>query len=182
MTSVDSEPRSDAGIPPYEQVYGEILGFLIEEAALLDDDRHMEWLDLLTDDVTYSMPVRETYHRRDGRGFATDAGLFDDTKMTLTIRARRNVEFVNAFDRDPAPRITRLVSNLVVRQGEREDEYLATSSVLLLRSQYAEREQDMLAAKREDVVRRTPEGLKLARRLILTNQAAFSANYMNVFL
>jgi len=40
--------------------------FLIDEAALLDDDRHLEWLDCLTEDIVYKMPVRKTVYRRDG--------------------------------------------------------------------------------------------------------------------
>lgn len=174
--------KAAAPIAPYEKEYGEILGFLIAEAALLDDDHYLAWLEQLTDDVSYIMPIRETYHRRDGRGFADDGRHFDDNKMTLTLRAKRNESFVNAFDRDPAPRISRLVTNLIVHRGEAPGEYLATSSVLLLRSQYSNRDQDMLAAKREDVIRRTDGGLKLAKRVIYSNQAALSANYMNVLL
>ena len=34
--------------------------FLVREAALLDERRHREWLDLLTDDIVYRMPVRVT--------------------------------------------------------------------------------------------------------------------------
>ena len=36
----------------------EIEDFLYREAELLDDRRYEEWLDLLTDDVSYFMPMR----------------------------------------------------------------------------------------------------------------------------
>ena len=34
--------------------------FLVREAELLDQRRYREWLELLTDDIVYRMPVRVT--------------------------------------------------------------------------------------------------------------------------
>jgi len=36
----------------------EVEDFLWNEADLLDEHQYEEWLDLLTDDVTYWMPIR----------------------------------------------------------------------------------------------------------------------------
>lgn len=36
----------------------EVEDFLWHEADILDDFRYEEWLDLLTDDVSYWMPIR----------------------------------------------------------------------------------------------------------------------------
>ncbi len=41
---------------------------------------------------------------------------------------------------------------------------------------------DMLTGKREDIVRRTDGGLKLACRIVLLDQAALGAPYLNVFM
>jgi 3-phenylpropionate/cinnamic acid dioxygenase small subunit len=165
-----------------EPLYGEIFDFLIDEADLLDRDLHLDWLELLTTDIHYYMPARKTLYRRDGEGFNPRGSHFDDDKGSLTLRARRNVEIASAYDRDPAPRIRRLVSNVVVREGDTADEYQVVSSILVLRNRYEEMHSDTLSARREDILRRTPEGLRVARRTILVDQAMVKATWMNVFM
>jgi PAH dioxygenase small subunit len=162
-------------------VYGEILDLLIDEAHLLDNDRELEWLELLTEDVTYLMPIRETYYRADGEGFVADTH-FDDDYAGLRLRVRRNVEIQNAYDRDPAPRMRRLVTNLIVHESDNEDEYLATSSILMLRNRFDQIDFDMLSAVRNDVIRRTPNGLKLASRTVLLDQSRLGRPWNNVFM
>src|SRR5438128_1185353 len=46
--------------PVSRDLQQDIEQFLYEEAALIDDGRFHEWLDLFTDDVRYWMPIRET--------------------------------------------------------------------------------------------------------------------------
>ena len=43
----------------------EVEEFLFREAALLDDRRFEEWVDLFTDDTHYFMPIRRTRGRRE---------------------------------------------------------------------------------------------------------------------
>ena len=62
------------------------------------------------------------------------------------------------------------------------DEYAVTSYILLLRNRFDAPTYDMLSGKREDIVRRTEEGLRLARRLVLLDQSALGAPYLNVFM
>jgi 3-phenylpropionate/cinnamic acid dioxygenase small subunit len=182
-TSVNTatETGSRTRVPPASP-YEEIVQFLIHEATLLDEERQFEWLDLLTNDVMYQMPVRRTVYRRDGRGFDDRTYHFNDDRMTLGIRVRRNVEVESAFDRDPPPRFRRLVTNVLAYEGDVADEYFVTSSLLLLRNTGDDLDYDMLSTQREDVIRRTAEGLRLARRTMLVDQARLNAPYPNVFL
>jgi 3-phenylpropionate/cinnamic acid dioxygenase small subunit len=185
MTTVQDTAanKTRAGrISASQPFYGEILDFLIDEAALLDDDLHLEWLDLIADDVSYRMPVRKTLYRRDGRGFDERNNHFDEDRLSLGLRVRRSVEISSAYDRDPAPRIRRLVTNVVVHETDVQDEYAVTSYILLLRNRFDAGHYDTLSAKREDVIRRTRDGLKLSKRLILVDQSAFGAPYLNVFM
>ena len=165
-----------------EGIYGEMLNFLIDEAAMLDDDRHLEWLDQLTDDVTYKMPYRQTVYRKDGDGADDRQCHFDDDRLSLGVRARRNVESVSALDRDPLPRIRRMVTNVVVYQGDSEDEYEVTSAILLIRNRFDKTFRELLSARRVDVIRRTPDGLRLARRVITVDQGTFGSSFVNVFM
>lgn len=43
-----------------EEVKREVVDFLIAEAELLSSHKYAEWLDILTDDIDYQMPVRIT--------------------------------------------------------------------------------------------------------------------------
>lgn len=165
-----------------DPAYGDILDFLNDEAALLDDDKHREWLSLLSDDAIYLMPARKTVYRRDGRGFDSDNFHFNDNRMTLDLRVRRSVEVPSAFDRDPAPRIRRQISNVVVYEGANADEYAVTSTIVLFRNRFDNPHFDILPAKREDIIRKTADGLKLAKRTVLLDQAALGASYLNVFM
>jgi len=55
----------------------EITDFLYREAELLDERRYREWLDLLADDVRYSMPPLPEWYRGvdDVRAFLLDGPL-----------------------------------------------------------------------------------------------------------
>jgi 3-phenylpropionate/cinnamic acid dioxygenase small subunit len=184
MTTAPESVQTAAVRPPRvnTEIFVEVHDFLVDEAELLDDDLHREWLGLLTDDVVYRMPARRSVYRRDGTGVDFDNCHFDDDWSSLEMRVRRSVEITSAFDRDPAPRMRRLVTNLSVRETEVPDEFAATSSILLLRNRLHLQGYDMLSARREDVVRRTDAGLRLAKRLILVDQATLSAAFLNVFL
>ena len=67
--------------------------FLYQEAEILDERRFEEWLDLLTDDMRYWMPIRrnvkfgelEREFTREGQ----DINWFDEGKDTLTRRVNQ---------------------------------------------------------------------------------------------
>lgn len=165
-----------------DPVYSDIVYFLHEEAAMLDEDRHREWLGVMAEDVEYRAPLRDTVYRRDGRGFDLENSHFNDDLSTLKLRVRRSVEIPSAWDRDPAPRVRRFLSNICVYQTDLADEYAVISYALVLRNRLDNPQYDMFSAKREDVIRRTREGLKLARRLVLIDQSSLGASFLNLFM
>ena len=70
--------------------------FLVDEAYLLDAQQYELWLDTLTDDIRYVMPVRVTTAL--GSGFDTAPGMahFDEDKYSLSRRvARFQTELAN---------------------------------------------------------------------------------------
>lgn len=182
-TTTDTATKMGTRVKASDPIYGDILDFLVDEAALLDDDRHLEWLDCLTDDIIYKMPVRKTVYRRDGDGFDERNVHWDDDRFSLGLRVRRSVEIETAYDRDPAPRIRRMVTNLVVHETDTPGEYAATTHLLVLRNRFDAPTYDMLTAKREDAIRRDDDGTcKLACRLVLVDQTALGAVFINVFM
>lgn len=162
-----------------ERLYGEVLDFLYAEAELLDEDRLVEWLGLLGEGLSYRMPVRVTLARGEGAGFS-EATYFDDDLMMLSLRVKRIAESPNAHAEMPATRSRRFVTN--VRVETRGDEVLARSSVLLLRSRWDEKSFEFFSARRNDVLRRVGDELKLVGREILMDQTVSESPNLSVFL
>src|SRR5579872_1771953 len=93
----------------------EIEDFLFNEAELLDERRFDEWLELLTEDVRYWMPMRrnvpfgETDRERTRE--RTEMSWFDEGKFTLTQRVKQLNTGVHWCE-EPASRVTHMISNV----------------------------------------------------------------------
>jgi len=73
-----------------EEAFLLIQEFLTDEADLLDHDQHLEWVEMLTDDIQYRMPIRETRYRFDGDGFVENGdSYFNDNRLSLGLKAMR---------------------------------------------------------------------------------------------
>ena len=164
--------------------------FLVEEAALLDAADYAGWLNLLCEDIRYLMPVRVTTAR--GAGFDTlaDMGHFDEDMYALRKRVQR-LATDHAWTEDPPSRARHFVANVrtfrssafrssAVPNGGAE--FRVESAVLLFRSRGDTREADLVSAGRTDVLRETAEGLRLARREILVDEAVLRTQNLAVFL
>jgi 3-phenylpropionate/cinnamic acid dioxygenase small subunit len=155
--------------------------FLYLEAELLDDGRFEEWLDVLADDIEYLMPARVTRARGDGSEFVADTYHFEENKYRLRKRIERlGSEY--AWAEDPPSRTRHAVSNVRVHVGEGPDEFAVRSVLLLYRSRGETADHDLLSAERHDVVRHEHGGWKLARRVILLDQATVATHNLSVFL
>jgi p-cumate 2,3-dioxygenase beta subunit len=87
--------------------------FLYAEAALLDEWRLQEWLDLLTEDATYEVPSTDT---PDGDARTT---LFIIADNIERIRSRvRQLLGKSAWAENPPSRTRRLISNVRIRDRE----------------------------------------------------------------
>ena len=158
--------------------------FLYLEAELLDDRKLRDWLDLLTDDVRYWMPIRHnTLERPDdvaeelakpGEGF-----YFNDDKKSLTIRVER-VYLKNAWAEMPPSRTRHLISNVRIKKDD-GGEIEVHSNFLVYRTRM-ETDQDIFVGTRQDILRRDVAGFKIAKRTIILDQAVLSAKNISVFL
>ncbi|HSK90369.1 MAG TPA: 3-phenylpropionate/cinnamic acid dioxygenase subunit beta [Euzebyales bacterium] len=145
-----------------------ITQLLYDEAELLDEGRLREWLDLVTEDVVYQVPVR--IHKEqtgDSRvtGVQDDSYHLDETYTSLLMRVER-VETGFAWAEEPPSRIRHMVSNVRVRH--RDDADLDVRSyVLVYRSRWDRPEYAIMTAERRDVFRDVDGTWKLARRLVV---------------
>lgn len=156
--------------------------FLYAEAALLDARRYREWLGLLTDDIHYWMPIRRTVTLSDlDREFTKpgDMAFFDDDRELLEMRVKK-LEAGSAWSEDPPSRSRHFVSN--VRIVEIAGDELTVEVCFHLYRTRLNTEVDSWIGRRTDVLRRTADGLRLARRHIFLDQTLIrSTNMSTIF-
>jgi phthalate 3,4-dioxygenase subunit beta len=164
--------------------------FLVDEAYLLDAQQYESWLDTLTDDIRYVMPVRVTTAR--GAGFDTPAGRgpgmahFDEDKHSLTQRVARFAT-EHAWTEDPPSRLRHFITNVRTFEcdGPAGDSHLIVESAeLLFRSRGDVNESALVSCGREDLLRWSDETrttLQLARRNIIADESVLRMQNLAVF-
>lgn len=155
--------------------------WLVEEAWLLDTQSYEDWLALLTDDVHYLMPVRVTTAL--GAGFDTAPGMahFDEDKYSLSRRVARFLT-EHAWTEDPPSRLRHHLSNVRTFATDEPDHLVVESATLLFRSRGDVLAGALVSAGREDLLRRTADGWRLARRVILVDDSVIRMQNLAIFL
>lgn len=155
--------------------------FLVEEAHLLDTGRLDAWLDLLTDDVTYEMPVRVTAGRDVPEATVQTMHHFREDAYSLRLRVER-LGTGHAWAEDPPSRLRHVVANVRTFATARPDEWAVESAVLVFRSRGDGAPADLLSARRVDRLRRTPGGLRLARRVVDIDESVLRTQNLAILL
>jgi biphenyl 2,3-dioxygenase beta subunit len=153
--------------------------FLYAEAALLDARKYREWLGLLADDIHYWMPIRRTVTISDLDLEFTKPGemaFFDDDRAMLEMRVRK-LEAGSAWSEDPPSRSRHFVSNVRILDVA-GDEITLEAAFHLYRSRLNSEETSWYG-RREDLLRRSDDGLRLARRHIFLDQTVILATNMS---
>jgi 3-phenylpropionate/cinnamic acid dioxygenase small subunit len=158
--------------------------FLVDEAYLLDAQQYDLWLDTLTDDVAYVMPVRVTTAR--GAGFDTSPGMahFDEDKYSLRQRVAR-MGTVHVWAEDPPSRLRHFITNVRTFECDDDLHLLVESAELLFRSRGDVNESALMSCGREDLLRwcdGPQKGWKLARRKIIADESVLRMQNLAVFL
>jgi 3-phenylpropionate/cinnamic acid dioxygenase small subunit len=154
--------------------------FLVDEAEVLDAARYRRWLDLLTDDISYRMPVRVTAAHTLDDSFLPEMDHFREDHYSLEKRVQR-FETDHAWTEDPPSRTRRFVTNVRVWRGE-DGGLVVKSYLLLFRSRGDVREPDFVSAERVDVLRTVEGRLRLAERLIAVDESVLRTQNLAVFL
>lgn len=161
----------------------EIQSFLLHEASLLDEGRFDKWLDLLTDDVRYVMPVRWSVepNREPGNLDGNDSifSLFDDDKASLAIRVQRIKTGIAPSD-VPESVVVRFVTNIRAEHAGNPGEFEVRSNFLVHQERRG-RDTATFVGKRHDTLRRERGSLKLARRRIDLGQTILPATISILF-
>ncbi len=134
----------------------QIEDFLYEEAALLDEWRLREWLDLLTDDVTYEVPSTDT---PDGDSRST-LFIVADNAERLHLRVEQLLG-KSAWAENPKSRTRRMISNVRIRQVDGDTlDITANFVVYRMRSGHI----DTYIGRYEHTLVRYDNGLKIRHR------------------
>jgi 3-phenylpropionate/cinnamic acid dioxygenase small subunit len=159
----------------------EVTRFLLHEAELLDSRRFDAWLDLLAEDMQYSMPVRVTRGKGVGSDFVSKSTWFGDSRRSLEMRVRQT-QAEHPIAEDPPSRTRHFVSNIRVEPTDQGDEVRVRSNLLLYRNRGDSVEHDIFSAERVDILRRAGESWKLVRREVFLDQAVMGAQDIPIFL
>ncbi len=161
--------------------YDEVVDFLYREADALDERRHHDWLDMLTDDVRYLVPVRVTSAHSLADSYLADMAHFDEDRYSLTKRVER-FDTEHAWAEDPPSRTRRFVTNVRCWEGDTAGETIARCNLLLFRSRGDVHGPDLLSARRTDLLRRENGALRIARREVLLDESVLRTQNLAVFL
>ncbi len=160
----------------------EIEEFLYHEADLLDERQFEAWLDLLTEDIRYWMPMRRNVKFDDQDSENTrelqDMNWFDEGKETLTQRVRQILTGVH-WAEEPLSRVSHMVSN--VRLLEATPEEVQVKCRFLIYRNRQQDETDFFVGKREDTLRKVDGEWKIARRKVILDQNVLLAKNLTVF-
>jgi 3-phenylpropionate/cinnamic acid dioxygenase small subunit len=177
-------PRTDA----YYRLKADMEDFLYAEADLLDNRQFRDWLNLLADDMTYFMPIRRNvkfgqHAQRENTVQGSGISWFDEDKWTLTKRVDQILTGVH-YAEEPLSRVTHMVSNVQVLgatpslEAPQEVEVRCRFLVYQNRIEY---ETYTFVGKRTDLIRKTSDGWKIARREILLDQNVLLAKNLSTF-
>lgn len=155
--------------------------FLSLEARLLDEERYEEWLALLSPDIRYRMPIPGNAYRKNRPG-ATSLGegmIYDENWDRLRQRAMRE-ETGMVWLNDPPTRHVRIITNIETFAAGEAGSYDVRSKFQLFR---ARRERDRVShvGWREDVIRETESGLRIAARTVFLPERVITDKNLNMF-
>ena len=176
-------PAVRTRVPLGSAVYHAVVEFLYDEACLLDEIRLQEWGATLATDLVYGAPLRQT------RPFATQEASvirtmqhYHDNYRSIMGRIMRLTGTKSAWAEDPPSRTRRLVTNVLVYEGDAPGEYVVRSNLLVTRSRFNFDQLDLISGERHDVLRRDGASFKLARREIILDQAVLGTPNLAIFL
>lgn len=158
------------------ELYMRVTQFLNHEAKLLNQRRFDEWIDVVTEDIKYVVPVRVSREAGDDvNEFSDRSQHFNENYEELNERVVR-FQKEYAWSENPPSRIRRFVTNIIPK--ETDDGIEVESSVLVYRSRRDKDEPDILSAVRKDKLVEDNGELKLDdRRVLLDNTKIPSKNF-----
>ena len=155
--------------------------FLALESKLLDERRFDEWAEMLDEDLTYEIPLREG-----GMDYAAEftEGAFRtwDNRASIVRRIAR-LKSGYAWAETPASRTVRVVGSILVEPGVEDRTLRVDSAVIVYRQRNLTAEPgDIIPVRRSDVLRITPDGGRLVSRRASIPDTSLQTPNLGIFL
>lgn len=166
----------------------EIEDFLLREADLLDDRQFEQWLDLLTEDMRYWVPIQRNVKfgswDKELTRAESEMNWFDEGKETLTLRVKQLMSGQH-WSEEPISRTSHMVTNIRLvsstSSGQTPAEVAVTCRFLIYRNKLVD-QSDFFVGKREDRLRKLDGQWKLSLRKAILDQSVLLAPTMPLFI
>ena len=181
MTTAEGRASAATALPDLA-LWHEVNQFYIREARLLDDLDFHAWVEIFTDDCVYWAPiVSNRVGRETGQELTKPGELahFEEDKTSLTNRAKR-LDSGRAWAETPPGRTRHFITNVEV-EGDVQATGLRTRSSFLLWRSHLETDQEIFSGFRRDELKRTEQGLRIARREVILDHAVLTQKSLGVF-
>ncbi len=171
-------PTTDSMVDVDNDTYLAIQRFLYREAAILDRRDYRGWISLLTDDVIYRVSAQVN---RDADIGPLPYAIIDETAARLKARLEQVANAKLTHAENPPTLTRRMVSNVLATSGDRDNEFMVMSNVLIFRTRPEMPEGALFAGERADVLRRVNGTLLIARREVVLDHAVLQGNISTLF-
>lgn len=170
--SIIQEGKEAMTMQGAQNSYQEYVDFLNKEADLLDSHQYRDWLDLLTDDVVYRIPIRTTRDRHSEKQFSEKGYHVQHDRSSIEARIEQ-LETEFDWSEIPPSRTRHFVSNIKVEDVD-GDEVLLRDNVLLRWAKGETESMDELSGERHDTLRLVDGDWKLAKRIVYLDHTVLS--------
>lgn len=153
--------------------------WLLIEAEMLDDQREREWLEnLVSKDVVYQVPLRQTVERGRGKGFVEGAFHLNESWGSLNNKLAQ-AETGHSWAEDPQSRTRHYVTNIRVGQSN-GGEINVRSNLLLYRTRQDDTTPQIFSGERHDVLQEVDGSFQLKRRVIYLDTTAIASHNLAI--
>lgn len=159
----------------------ELEQWLYHEAALLDNISFDEWFDLMHSSLKYQMPVRINKEGTERPDYSTSMFTFNDDIELLKLRVDR-LKTDYAWAEIPPSRTRRFVSNVSVKQYEKEKSATVTNYLLIYRSRSTDIHHDLISGERQDEFIYEDGKWKLSKRVFIVDQSTMDTRNFAIFV
>lgn len=187
MTVPTTGASAGVALPAALALRVELEDFYAREADLLDNREYEEWLDLLTEDVAYRIPITQNVHsaQTDDEYFLGDLDIswMDEGKDTLTHRVEQFRTGIH-WAEEPVSRTSHLYTNLRVLEADLagEPQRVVVKMRFLVYRNRLRGTEDFLIGKRVDSLLRQEQGWRIATRTVHLDQSVLLANNLTTLL
>jgi 3-phenylpropionate/trans-cinnamate dioxygenase beta subunit len=185
LAIANSAPSSKAGPGTFfrapAELQHEVEQFLYVESSLLDERRFREWLELLAEDISYTLETNTLAQTRDRRhGIAPPATyIFNDNKHQLELRVAR-LETGIAWSEEPASRTRHCVTNVRILACI-GDEIEVACNYIIHRAAKA-RDHHTFIGTRRDKLRRVDDAWRIAARKLELDEFTLTSPNISILL